>query len=101
MRNTQNKKYTFVEAALPVIWFQVPLKKDKITACGGQPQDSIICIANGRYIRHVGSPKRVFDPNPSHTTHEMMSPLSIKHHFYLNLTPLVQCRDSIENDTLL
>ena len=101
MRNTQNKKYTFVEAALPVIWFQVPLKKDKITACGGQPQDSIISIANGRYIRHVGSPKRVLNPNPSHTTHEMMSTLSIKHHFYLNLTPLVQCRDSIENDTLL
>ena len=42
MRNTQNKKYQFVEADLPVIWFQVPLKKDKITAYGGQPQDSII-----------------------------------------------------------
>ena len=37
MRNTQNEKYTFVEAALPVIWFQVPLKKDEITACGDQP----------------------------------------------------------------
>ena len=85
------QKYTFVEAALPVIWFQVPLKKDKITAYGDQPQDSIICIANSRYICHVGSPKRVLNPNPSHTTHEMMSPLSIKHHFYLSLTPLVQC----------
>jgi hypothetical protein len=39
MRNTQNKKYQFVEADLPVIWFQVPLKKDKITACGDQPQE--------------------------------------------------------------
>ena len=29
MRNTQNEKYTFVEAALPVIWFQVPLKRIK------------------------------------------------------------------------
>ena len=37
MRNTQNEKYTFVEAALPVIWFQVPLRKDKITAYGDQP----------------------------------------------------------------
>ncbi len=42
MRNTQNKKYQFVEADLPVIWFQVPLKKDKITARGDQPQESII-----------------------------------------------------------
>ena len=42
MRNTQNKKYQFVEADLPVIWFQVPIKKDKITARGDQPQDSII-----------------------------------------------------------
>ena len=48
---------------------------------------------NGRYIRHVGSPKRVPNPNPSHTTHEMMSTLSSKHHvyIYLNLTLLVQC----------
>ena len=95
------QKYRFVEADLPVIWFQVPLKKDKITACGGQPQDSIICIANGRYIRHVGSPKRVRNPNPSHTTHEMMSTLSMKHHFYHNLTPRVQSRDSIADDTVL
>ena len=29
MKNTQNKKYQFVEADLPVIWFQVPLKKIK------------------------------------------------------------------------
>ena len=107
MRNTQNKKYQFVKADLPVIWFQVPLKKDKITACGDQPQESIISIANGRYIRHVGSPKRVINPNPSHTTHEVMSTLSIKHHFYLNLTPLVQCaldstiRESIAGDTVL
>ena len=36
------QKYRFVEADLPVIWFQVPLKKDKITACGDQPQESII-----------------------------------------------------------
>ena len=42
MRNTQNKKYQFVEADLPVIRFQVPLKKDKITARGDQPQESII-----------------------------------------------------------
>ena len=94
MRNTQNKKYTFVtivEADLPVIWFQVPLKKDKITARGDQPQDSIICIANGRYLCHVGSLKRVLNPNPSHTTRGMMSTLSIKHRVYLNLTPLVQC----------
>ena len=101
MKNTQNKKYQFVEADLPVIWFQVPLKKDKITACGDQPHESIISIANGRYIRHVGSPKRVPNPNPSHTTRGMMSTLSIKHHFYLNLTPLVQCRDSIAGDTVL
>ena len=85
MRNTQNEKYTFVEAHLPVIWFQVPLKKDNITACGDQPQNSIICIANGRYIRHVGSPQRVPNPNSSHTTHEMMSPLSIKHHVSLDI----------------
>ena len=32
-----NQKYQFVEADLPVIWFQVPLKKDKITAYGGLP----------------------------------------------------------------
>ena len=85
MRNTQNKIYRFVEADLPVIWFQVPLKKDKITVYGGEPQESIICIANGRYIHHVGSPKRVLNPNHSHTTRGMMSTLSIKHHFYLNV----------------
>ena len=91
MRNTQNEKYQFVEVDLPVIWFQVPLKNDKITAYGGQPQESIISIANGRYIRHVDSPKRVPNPNPSHTTRGMTSTLSSKHHFCVSLTPLVQC----------
>ena len=39
MRNTQNKKYRFVEADLPVIWFQVPLKKAmrETPAGGGTP----------------------------------------------------------------